>query len=208
MPLLLTLLLALPLSDSPPDTLASLYSRNDSDGLVRLHALASQSLSDELLYRYRLYPLTLDTHYLDDLPDEEDCQTARDFALLSALWAYRAGEAPPWKLPFYGMRSDALLDRARALDPEEPYVLLIAGQSLLYRPGIFGRSPEQALQMFERLREVVQTRPVPGLSSFEPEIWIWYTLRTLNRPHTDRVRDRLLAQNPPPLFRQFLLDPP
>ncbi len=161
-----------------------------------------------MLYRYRLYPLTLDARYLDDLPDEADCRTARDLALLSALWAYRAGEAPPWKLPFYGIRSDALLDRARALDPDEPYVLLVAGQSLLYRPGIFGRSPEAALTMFERLRRVLRTRPVPGLSPFEPEVWVWYTLRTLGRPHTDRVRDRLLAQNPPPLFRQFLLDPP
>ena len=211
--LLLTLLLTVPTSDSlpqspPPDTLASLYAHQDSEGLARLHARAARSLGDELLYRYRLYPLTLDARYLDDLPDESDCETARDFALLSALWAYRAGAGPAWKLPFHGIRSDALLDRARALDPDEPYVLLIGGQSLLYRPGIFGRSPEKALAHFERLREVLQTRPAPGLSPFEPEVWVWYTLRILDRPHTDRVRDRLLAQDPPPLFHQFLIDPP
>lgn len=207
MTLLLTLLLFASPSVSPPDTLASLYAHNDSAGLVRLHARA-HTASDELLYRYRLYPLTLDTRYLDDIPDESDCRTARDFALLAALWAYRAAEAPPWKLPVYGMRSDRLLERARALDPEEPYVLLVDGQSLLYRPGLFGGSSEKALHVFERLRTVLRDRPTPGISPFEPEVWVWYTLQKLGRPNTDRVRDRLLAKNPPPLFRQFLIDPP
>lgn len=207
MTLLLTLLLFASPSVSPPDTLASLYAHNDSAGLVRLHKRA-HTASDELLYRYRLYPLTLDARYLDDIPEESDCRTARDFALLAALWAYRAAEAPPWKLAVYGMRSDRLLERARALDPEEPYVLLVDGQSLLYRPGLFGGSGERALHVFERLRTVLPKRPTPGISPFEPEVWIWYTLQKLGRPNTDRVRDRLLAKNPPPLFRQFLLDPP
>lgn len=203
----MTLLLTLLLFANPPDTLASLYAHNDSAGLVRLHAEA-HTASDELLYRYRLYPLTLDDRYLDDIPEETDCRSARDFALLAALWAYRAAEAPPWKLAVYGIRSDRLLERARALDPDEPYVLLVDGQSLLYRPGLFGGSGEKALQKFERLRTVLRDRPTPGISPFEPEVWIWYTLQKLGRPNTDRVRERLLAKGPPPLFRQFLLDPP
>ncbi|MEP0547908.1 MAG: hypothetical protein ABJF88_13315 [Rhodothermales bacterium] len=207
MTLLLTLLLFASPSVSPPDTLASLYAQNDSAGLVRLHKRA-HTASDELLYRYRLYPLTLDARYLEGIPEESDCRTARDFALLAALWAYRAAEAPPWKLAVFGMRSDRLLERARALDPEEPYVLLVDGQSLLYRPGLFGGSSERALQVFERLRTVLRQRPTPGISPFEPEVWIWYTLQKLGRPNTDRVRDRLLAKDPPPLFRQFLIDPP
>ncbi len=203
-PMLLLLLLAL----SPPDSLASLYAANDSAGLARLYARAPQSAGDDLLYRYRLYPLTDDPRYLDGLPDERACRTARDFALLSALWGWRAETAPPWKLPFYGLRTDGLLERARALDPDDPYVLLVGGQSLLFRPSLFGRDPEAALAAFERLREVLRATPAPGLSLFEPEVWVWYTLRALGRPHTDRVRDRLLAQDPPPLFRAFLLDPP
>ena len=207
MTLLVTLLLFANPSVSPPDTLASLYAHNDSAGLVRLHARV-RTTSDELLYRYRLYPLTLDPRYLRDIPDESDCRSARDFALLAALWAYRAAEAPPWKLPVFGMRSDRLLEHARSLDPDEPYVLLVDGQSLLYRPGLFGGSAEQALKVFERLRTVLRRRPTPGISPFEPEVWIWYTLQKLDRPNTDRVRDRLLAQGPPPLFHQFLIDPP
>lgn len=207
MMLLVLLLFVPPPATTPPDTLASLYAHHDAEGLVRLHARA-HTVGDELLYRYRLYPLTHDARYLDDLPDESACRTARDFALLAALWGYRAAEAPPWTLPAYGIRSVRLLDRARALDPAEPYVLLVEGQSLLYRPGVFGGSPEEALQKFERLRTVLRDRPTPGISAFEPEVWIWYALRTLGRPNTDRVRERLLAQDPPPLFRQFLLDPP
>ncbi len=204
MPLLLTLLLfAVP----PPDTLASLYAQNDDAGIARLHATI-HTVSDELLYRYRLYPLTHDTRYLDDLPDESDCRTARDFALLAALWGHRATDGPPWMLPVYGPRSVCLLDHARSLDPDEPYVLLVDGQSLLYRPGLFGGNAEEALRKFERLRTVLRERPADGISPFEPEVWIWYTLQKLGRPHTDRVRERLLAQTPPPLFRQFLLSPP
>jgi hypothetical protein len=220
MALLLTLLLSVASPDfaaspdpRPPDapaladTIASLYAHRDAEGLVRLRARA-HTASDELLYRYRLYPLTLDERFLDDLPDESSAGTARDYALLAALWGYRTAQAPPWKTPIYGARSGRLLDRARALDPDEPYLLLVEGQSLLYRPGIFGGSAEGALATFERLRAVLRDRPTPGISPFEPEVWIWYTLRKLGRPNTDRIRDRLLAQDPPPLFRQFLLDPP
>ena len=214
MTLLLTLLLFVvpPDRPAPPDpalsdTIASLYAHQDAAGLVRLHA-GAHTASDELLYRYRLYPLTLDTRYLDDLPDDSACRTARDYALLAALWGYRAADAPPWKLPVYGTRSSRLLERAQALDPEEPYALLVEGQSLLFRPGIFGGDAEKALARFERLRTVLRDRPTPGLSPFEAEVWVWYALRKLRRPHTDRIRDRLLAQDPPPLFRQFLIDPP
>ncbi len=202
------LLLPLLLAMSPPDTLASLYADNDRDGLARRYAASPQSVSDDLLYRYRLYPLTDDARYLDGLPEEDACRTAQDLALLSALWGYRTALAPPWKLPFYGTRTDALLDRARALDPADPYVLLVGGQSLLFRPSLFGRDPEAALAAFEALREVVRASATPGLSPFEPEVWVWYALRALGRPGTDRMRERLLAEDPPPLFRQFLLDPP
>jgi hypothetical protein len=214
MTLLLTLLLfvaspdpAPPSAATPSDTVAALYARHDAEGLVRLHARA-HTASDELLYRYRLYPLTLDNRYLDDLPDESSCTTARDYALLAALWGYRTAQAPPWKVPVYGTRTSRLLDHAHGLDPDEPYVLLVEGQSFLYRPGIFGGSAERALATFERLRTVLRDHPTRGISPFEPEVWIWYTLRKLGRPNTDRVRDRLLAQDPPPLFRQFLLSPP
>lgn len=201
------LLLLLGLLMSPTDTLTTLYTHNDADGLARLHAQA-RTTSDDLLVRYRLYPLTQDARYVADIPDAEDCHSAQDYALLSALWAYRTVDAPPWKYPVYGIRSDNLLEHGRTLDPDDPYVLLVEAQSLFYRPGIFGGSTEEALAKFEELRDVLREHPTPGISPFEPEVWIWYSLRKLGRPNTDRIRDRLLARNPPPLFHQFLIDPP
>jgi hypothetical protein len=221
-----TLLLALallvsPLPDTPPpgeanpslpDSAAALYARKDPSGLTRLRAQA-RTVSDDLLLRYRLYPLTRDTRHLEDLPEPEPSASARDLALLSALWAYRTAEAPAWRIPAYGRRSDALLQRARALDPEDPFVLLVDGQSALYRPALFGGSAETALARFTRLRDALRRReasgrPVAGLPLVEAEVWVWYTLRKLGRGDTDALRDRLLAQNPPPLYREFLLDPP
>lgn len=224
MPLLLALLLLAPayaakpsaFHPAPPvahpDTIAVLYGRMDRAGLDHLLA-GARSVSEELLLRYRLYPLTRDARYLQDLPDERDLRSARDLALLSALWAYRVAEAPPWRLASYGRRSDALLQRARRLDPNDPYVLLVDGQSYLYRPGIFGGNTEAALERFVRLRDELRRReaagrPVPGLPPIEAEVWVWYTLRKLGRSDTDRLRERLLAQDPPPLYRAFLQAPP
>lgn len=204
----MSLFLLLGLLMSPTDTLlTSLYAHNDAAGLARLHAQA-HSTSDDLLVRYRLYPLTQDARYVADIPDEDECHSAQDYALLAALWAYRAAEAPPWKLPVYGIRSDNLLEHGRRLDPDDPYVLLVEAQSLLYRPAIVGGSTEAALATFEKLRDVLRDDPTTGISPFEPEVWIWYCLRKLGRPNTDRVRDRLLAQDPPPVFRKFLSYPP
>lgn len=203
----MTLLLALVLLAAPPDTLATLYAQKNAPALARLQAAPSDPAQD-LLVRYRLYPLTQDARVLRDLPDESACRSARDLALLAALWAFRAAEAPPWKLPFYGTRHDRLLRRALALDPEDPYVLLVEGQSLLFRPAVFGGDAEAALKRFEALRAAIRQRPVDGISPFEPDVWVWYTLRRLGRPNTDRMKERLLAQDPPPLFREFLQGPP
>lgn len=197
---------------SLPDTVATLYAQKDRAGLERLQSRTA-SVSDDLLLRYRLYPLARQRGVLENLPAEVLCRSARDYAILSALWAYRLAEAPVWRLPEYGRRVDSLMRRGREMDAGDPFVLLVEGQSLLYRPGIFGGSAEGALERFVQLRDLLRDRerrrdPVAGLPAIEAEIWVWYTLRRLGRDGTDRLRDRLLAQNPPPLYRDFLLDPP
>ncbi|MDX1532195.1 MAG: hypothetical protein R3362_11765, partial [Rhodothermales bacterium] len=205
--LALALLAAVPATAAPPDTLSARYVQKDEAALTRMRA-AARSTSEDLLLRYRLYPLTGDARLLRDLPGTEACEGARDYALLSALWGFRISEAPPWKVPTYGRRSSALLERARALDPDDPYVLLVEGQSLLFRPALFGGDPEAALDRFERLGAVLRERPVPGMEPLEAEVWRWTTLRRLGRPEAEALRQRLLAQDPPPLFRDFLLSPP
>jgi hypothetical protein len=191
---------------------AARYGRKDYAGLSRLYAQV-QEPSDELLLRYRLYPLTLNALYLEGLPEPDPNWSARDYALLSALWAYRIAEAPAWRVPAYGRRSDALLRQARARDADDPFVLLIEGQSLLYRPTIFGGSSEAGLQRFVRLRDRIRQMErrgarVPGLPLMEAQMWVWYALHRSGHPGAPALRSELLAANPAPLYREFLLSPP
>ena len=197
-----------PASASPiADSLARYYAAQDAAAIVRLHRQA-RSREERLLCTYRLFPLTRNDAWLSAIPEADGVRSARELALIAALWAYRAANAPPWQLPFYGRRSEGVLDRARALDPDDPYVLLVEGQSLLYKPGVFGGDAAAAQARFERLREVLGGRPVPGLDPMEAEVWIWMALRKRRDPTAEAMRQRLLARQPPSLFRQFLLDPP
>ncbi|WP_412062599.1 hypothetical protein [Rubrivirga sp. IMCC45206] len=217
--LLLGLLLSLPASASPAapaatappspvrDSLAIYYARQDTSAVERLHR-GARTREERLLCRYRLYPMTLDERYLDDIPTEAGVTSARELALISALWAYRAAAGPAWHLPTYGRRSERILDLALARDPAEPYALLVKGQGLYYKPRVFGGDVRAARETFEQLRGRLGRRGVPGIHPFEAEVWIWMAVRRLDPGAGDRLRSALLARRPPRLFRQFLVDPP
>ncbi|MEL6771802.1 MAG: hypothetical protein AAFP18_12115 [Bacteroidota bacterium] len=227
MPTLLVLLLTM-LSPTPPaccadgdasvppavlsfatysDSLATFYGSRDVTAMKRLYQDAA-TVEQRLLARYRLFPITQDGTYLDDLPDADEAESARELALLSALWAYRVANAPPWKVPTYGRRSEALLDRAKALDDDDPYVLLVDGQALLYKPSIFGGDVNAALVRFRHLRRVLPQHPHTGIPRVEADVWAWYAMHKLGHDAADGLREQLLAEQPPVLFRQFLTDPP
>lgn len=202
---------AAPWVSAPPtvhDSLATYYARRDTSAVDRLYRNKARTREEQLLCLYRLYPMTLDTHYLADIPSTEGVRSARELALISALWAYRASSGPAWRLPIDGRRSERVLNDALALDPDEPYALLVEGQALLYKPRMFGGDVAEARRTFERLRQVLGRRPAPGIHPFEVEIWIWMAVRKQDPEAGTALRRRLLAQNPPPMFRQFLLSPP
>lgn len=189
------------------DSLTYYYARNDVQAIERLHRNAT-TVTDRLLCSYRLYPLTEDDRWLQDLPDEDDLSSARALALLAAHWGFKARNAPAWRLPTYGRRSDGILRRAQAINPNEPYVLLVDGQFFYYKPGIFGGDVDEARTTFERLRTVLHQNPAPGIHRFEPEVWIWMCLRKQESDAAGPLRTRLLSQSPPVLFRLFLNNPP
>jgi hypothetical protein len=183
------------------------YAEGNIEALQRLLRTSDDRMI-QLLCRYRLYPLTQDERYLDDLPTSLDDPTARELALLAGLWGYRVSEAPVWKTPTYGRRSSKLLEDARTQDPDDPFVLLIEGQSYLFRPALFGGDVNEALRHFRKLQRVLAEQETEGISPLEAMLWEWYALEKMDTEAADHLKDRLLAQNPPVMYRQFLMDPP
>jgi hypothetical protein len=175
-----------------------------------LHALFAEARTreDSLLLRYRLYALTQDKQLIADIPSSLETATARELALLSALWGYRIQDVGLIHLILYGQRSLGLLNRAVRHDPAEPLVMLIEAQSLLFRPGIAGGDKRKALSRFRQLRERVEQVPACGLDVQEVDSWIWYTLEKLGAEEADSARATLLDADLPPLYREFVLSPP
>lgn len=205
--MLLSLILLIVSSSLPfPQEVQQAYAQQDSNTLRTLLDRAS-SRADSLLVRYRLYPLTEDASLIEDLPSDLDDATARERALLSGLWSYRAGEGSMIKAIQYGRRATTLLEAAKEADPNDPYVLLVEGQSLLFRPAIAGKDVEAAATAFEELAS--KTTSADGISSLEAHVWHWLALREADKTEeASALQERLVDRNPPPLYRQFLKDPP
>lgn len=204
----MNLLLLLTLSLSFADSTQTYYAEKNAAALLEMCAHTT-SRAEVLLCQYRLYPLTNDDQYIDDLPTELDDASAQELALLSGLWGYRAAQANIFQIIRLGGRSDHFLQEAKAVDPQEPFVLLIQGQSLLFRPRFAGGDKREALAAFEELLSIVSQRPDPGISPMEAKLWIWYTLEKLGEDEeAAALKQDLLASNPPTLYREFLADPP
>lgn len=184
------------------------YAQQDADRLRKLMNRAS-SRSDSLLVRYRLYPLTEDESLLADIPSSLSEASAREYALLSGLWAYRAGEASLLSAFRYGRRSANLLQEAKKRSETDPFVLLVEGQSLLFRPSLAGKDPEAAAERFARLSELVQKEGFDGISRIEAQVWRCLALKEAGRSDEEAsLRERLHTRDLPPLYRQFLESPP
>lgn len=189
------------------DSTQTYYAQQDAEALEALHRQAETRFED-LLCRYRLYPLTEDEALLDDLPSDLADGSAQELALLSGLWGYQAAQTSLFRAVRHGRHAERLIDAAKAKDPDDPFVLLIEGQSFLFKPAVAGGDDETALKRFNQLRDVLQATATSAISMMEAEIWRWYALHQLGMNNARIVRDRLLAEDPAPLYRQFLEDPP
>ncbi|MDX1741324.1 MAG: hypothetical protein R3178_08530, partial [Rhodothermales bacterium] len=156
-----TLLVVLSLVPARSDSVEHFYALRDIDAL---RSLCARTLprEDDLLCRYRLYPLVEDASLLSDIPVRLDDGTARERALLAGLWGYRASSGSIFNAMRSGRRAGRLLSQARELDPSEPFLLLIEGQSFLFRPGVFGGDSGRALQLFRKLHQVASVRHESG----------------------------------------------
>jgi hypothetical protein len=204
--MLVALLLTVTLSAPFAQQVQHAYAHREADTLRSLLTEADSQI-DSLLVRYRLYPLTEDPSVIKDLPADLPNGNARELALLSGLWSYRAGEASIFSAVQYGRRSARLLEQARERDADDPYVLLVEGQSLLFRPAIAGRDPSAAAQSFRQLAEKADS--LSGITRIEADVWCWLALKEAgDNSRAEALHQHLLAQNPPPLYQQFLEDPP
>jgi len=190
------------------DSVQALYARQDAEELRQLLG-AAETREQEWLVRYRLYPLTEDASVVKGLPNDLENGTPREFALLAGLWAYRAGTVSFLRAIRYGRRSVHFLEQAYKRDPEAPYVLLVRGQSLLFRPSMAGGDAEEAAQAFQRLVGILQNHPEVGISLTEARSWQWLALRECGEAEqAQALHADLLSRDPPPLYQQFLTDPP
>lgn len=189
-----------------PEEIQDAYERKDTARLRRaLNAATSQT--EKFLAIYRLYPLTLDKNLIRNIPTELKQASAREYALLAALWSYRINEDKSLLISA-GMRINGLLDKAKRLNPNEPVYLLVDGQGLFYMPGMFGGSYNKALVRFRAARDaIVRDKPV-GLSRLDAETWIWYALYKQKAANATAYKQELLGRGLPPIYREFLLSPP
>ncbi|GAB5519229.1 MAG: hypothetical protein RhofKO_14800 [Rhodothermales bacterium] len=204
----MTLALLLTAMVSFADSTQHYYATRD---VQSLSALCAQQRGEpvEWLCRYRLYPLTEDEAYLDDLPTDANAfDSPQTLALISGLWGYRAARGSIFTLPKYGRRSTNFLERAKEHDPNDPFVLLVEGQSLLFRPGIVGGDKEEALERFKTLQRVLPHCGDRGISSLEADLWVWYTMKRMDHPSAPDLKQELLDRHPPPLYAAFIADPP
>lgn len=183
------------------------YVTGDPEAVRELVRYA-ETREDTLLLRYRLYALTQSPGLIAQIPETLDSATARELALLSALWGYRTADARLLQLVVYGRRTLGLLDRAMRTDARDPLVMLIDAQSLLFRPGIAGGSKERGLERLRALDRQVRSAPSCGVAPLEAEIWLWYALHRNGDPEAAALRHDLLRRVLPPLYRDFLASPP
>ena len=202
-----TLGLVLAILPSRADSVEHYYSLGDVDAL---QALCAEPLSreEDLMCRYRLYPLTTDRDLISEIPTALDDGSARENAMLAGLWGYRASSGSLFNMIRCGRRASRLISAARELDPEEPFVLLIEGQSFLFRPGMFGGDSGRALQLFRQLQRVTGRHQSAGISTLEADLWVWLALKRLGDPAADAVRESIESRSPPPMYRDFLENPP
>jgi hypothetical protein len=86
--------------------------------------------------------------YFDELLDEHP-RNARLHSLAGAFYGYKIALAF-YKAPFYGPKSMSHIDKAIEFDKTEPMAYIEKGNSLYYRPAVFGGDKMEGLTYYKR----------------------------------------------------------
>ncbi|MFN8573561.1 MAG: tetratricopeptide repeat protein [Gemmatimonadaceae bacterium] len=114
-------------------------------------------------------------------------------ALLGATIGQKIGlNSNPFSAMRNGPRSNAELDRAVQLGPNNPRVLLLRGIGAYYKPKLFGGGPEKAAEELERALAAFESdKPLPSHPSWgHGEAW---TFLGLVRTRQGRIADARAA---------------
>ena len=106
----------------------------------------NEKAADRLLERGQI---TLET-LVEQAPN-----SAEAWALLSTTLGMRIGIRPMSRGMFMGRRADKAVDRAMALEPDNPRVLLISAIGKLNKPTLFGGDKEAAMRELEQAIDAV-----------------------------------------------------
>lgn len=197
-------LLTWPLEPAHCNELQHLYARMDHQGMEDLLQRASTQ-EERFLVLYRLYPLVSKRSLLQGIPEDlDESASARELAVLAALWSYRHNTEGVFGKMNAARRAMRLIDRAKSVDPNDPYVLLVDGQFLLYKPRVVGGSASLARERFESLVTRLGNGSACALTPTEAQSWLWMSMHRMKDPVAETARKELLAADPPPVFRAFL----
>jgi len=86
--------------------------------------------------------------YLDKLLDKYP-NNAQIHSISGALYGYKISLSP-YKAPFLGPKSMYHIDKAIELDAAEPMGYIEKGNSLMYRPAVFGGDKKEALTFYRK----------------------------------------------------------
>ena len=93
---------------------------------------------------------------LDKLLDKYP-KNARIHSISGALYGYKISLAP-YKAPLLGPKSMYHIDQAIELDPAEPMGYIEKGNSLMYRPAVFGGDKKEALTFYRKALKLMDAQ--------------------------------------------------
>jgi tetratricopeptide (TPR) repeat protein len=126
---------------------------------------------------------------------------AEAHALLSAILGLKIAWAASVEAKMsLGPESGAALDRALALEPDNPRVLLIEGIGFYHRPVEYGGDPKQAEALFRRAADrldATRDAPWPNWGRFDAHVWLGQALARRGDAAGARAEyDKALAVSP------------